>query len=75
MSFLPSRRTKNNQETTSQLAVPGKVKGQIIMKAILKYMKDKRLTGSSQHGCMKEKSCLTSLLRWDDLVDERRTQY
>lgn len=47
ISVLPSRRTKNQK--IGQLASSGKVMGQIIMKAVSKYKKDKKVTGSSQH--------------------------
>lgn len=47
------------------------------MKAIAKHIKDKKMTGSSQHGFMKGNSCLTKLIdsynEMTTLVDEGRT--
>lgn len=49
---------------------------QIILEAIFKHMKDRKVIGSSEHGFMKGKSCLTNLIAFGDevtgLMDEGR---
>jgi len=42
--------------------MPGKVIEQIILEAVSKHIRDKKVTGSSQHGFMMRKSCLTNLI-------------
>ena len=53
--------------------------GQINPVTIFKGMKDKKMTGSRQHGFMKEKSCLINCLAFYDemtcLVGEGRAVY
>lgn len=43
-------------------SVLGEVVEHVILQSISKHMKDKKVIGSSQHGFMKGKSCLTSLI-------------
>lgn len=35
---------------------------QVLLEQILKHRKEKRVTGNSQHGLTKDKSCLTNLI-------------
>lgn len=42
--------------------IPGNVMVEVLLENISKHMKDKKLIRSSQHGFMKEKSCLTKLI-------------
>lgn len=46
----------------SPTLTPGKVMGQVILRIISKWVEDKRVTGSSEHGFMKRRSCLTDLV-------------
>ncbi|PKU36308.1 rna-directed dna polymerase from mobile element jockey- hypothetical protein [Limosa lapponica baueri] len=56
--------------------IPGKVIVQILLEAISNPMKEKKVTGISQHGVMKGKSCLNNLTALRDettgFVDEER---
>ena len=66
-----------NYRPVSLTSVSGKVIKQIILKAISKHMKDKKVIGCSQHGFMEGEACLTKPIAFyseiTSLVDEERT--
>ncbi|PKU44256.1 rna-directed dna polymerase from mobile element jockey- hypothetical protein [Limosa lapponica baueri] len=47
-------------------SITGKVMDQLILETISRYMKDKKIVMSSQHGFTKRKSCLTNLINFYD---------
>jgi len=48
--------------------IPGKVMKQLMLETISMHMKDKAMTGSSQHGFTKGKPCWTNLITCDEMT-------
>jgi len=57
-----------NYRPFSLTSIPGKVMEQLILEVIIKQVEEKKVIRSGQHACTKEKSCLTNLMAFYDVM-------
>ncbi|GAB0186491.1 mitochondrial enolase superfamily member 1 [Grus japonensis] len=57
-----------NYRPVSLTSVPGKVMEQIILSVIMQHIQDNQMIRPSQHGFMKDRSCLTNLIFYDKII-------
>ncbi|TRZ05889.1 hypothetical protein HGM15179_021218 [Zosterops borbonicus] len=60
------KKDPGNYCPVSLISIPGKVMEYIILEVITKHVEENKVTGSSQHGFTKGKSCLTNVTAFYD---------